>query len=176
MRWNGRSRRVLQPGFVGIDRQRCRRSTVLGSGGARHRCHGCARPSLPGALSSNSSPNCERDRCRFPTSHWKTATGSSCPRCLQLSPSRARCTTQTPLSIQQGKRVKDYLRLAGGPDRTADRNREFILRADGSVVSHQSGSFAQRALFADRGFDDIALLPGDTIVVPPIVEKGLVPA
>jgi len=75
---------------------------------------------------------------------------------------------------QKGKRVKDYLYLAGGPDRNADRNREFILRADGSVVSHQYGSFGQRALFTDRTFDDIALLPGDTIIVPPTIEKGSV--
>jgi protein involved in polysaccharide export with SLBB domain len=73
---------------------------------------------------------------------------------------------------QNGKRVKDYLNLAGGPDRNADRGREFILRADGSVVSHQNGSFAQRTLFTDRGFEDVALLPGDTIVVPPVIEKG----
>jgi polysaccharide biosynthesis/export protein len=73
---------------------------------------------------------------------------------------------------QKGKRVKDYLRLAGGPDRTADQNREFILRADGSVISHQYGSFGQRTLFADRTFDDIPVLPGDTIVVPPTIEKG----
>lgn len=76
--------------------------------------------------------------------------------------------------FQKGQRVKDYLRLAGGPDRNADRNREFILRADGSVISHQYGSLGQRALFADRNFEDIALLPGDTIVVPPTVEKGSV--
>jgi polysaccharide export outer membrane protein len=75
---------------------------------------------------------------------------------------------------EKGKRVKDYLRLAGGPNRSADRNREFILRADGSVVSRQYGSFGQRTLFADRSFDDIPLLPGDTIVVPPVVEKGSV--
>jgi polysaccharide export outer membrane protein len=75
---------------------------------------------------------------------------------------------------QKGKRVKDYLHLAGGPDRNADRKREFILRADGSVVSHQYASFEQRALFADHDFDDIPLLPGDTIVVPPVIEKGSV--
>lgn len=73
---------------------------------------------------------------------------------------------------QKGKRVKDYLLLAGGPDRNADRKREFILRADGSVVSHQYSSFGQRALFANRNFDDVLLLPGDTIVVPPMIEKG----
>jgi polysaccharide export outer membrane protein len=73
-----------------------------------------------------------------------------------------------------GKRVKDYLGLAGGPDRIGDRKREFILRADGSVVSRQSGSFAQRALFADHDFDDVVLYPGDTIIVPPIIEKTAV--
>jgi polysaccharide export outer membrane protein len=76
--------------------------------------------------------------------------------------------------FQSGKRVKDYLHLAGGPDRNADRRREFILRADGSVVSRQYSSLAQRGLFADRSFDDIPMLPGDTIVVPPNVVKGSV--
>ncbi len=74
---------------------------------------------------------------------------------------------------EQGKRVKDYLYLAGGPDRNADKRREFILRADGSVVSNQySAGLGQRALFANRNFEDIPMLPGDTIVVPPTVEKG----
>jgi polysaccharide export outer membrane protein len=72
---------------------------------------------------------------------------------------------------EKGRRVKDYLQLAGGPDRIADRKREFILRADGSVVSHQYSNLAQRALFVDHDFDDVALFPGDTIVVPPIIEK-----
>jgi polysaccharide biosynthesis/export protein len=76
---------------------------------------------------------------------------------------------------EKGKRVKDYLYLAGGPDRNADRKREFILRADGSVVSNQySGGLGQRALFVNHNFEDIAMLPGDTIVVPPVVEKGSV--
>jgi protein involved in polysaccharide export with SLBB domain len=71
-----------------------------------------------------------------------------------------------------GRRVKDYLQLAGGPNRDADQRREFILRADGSVVSRQYGNLAERALFTDHDFDHIATLPGDTIVVPPTVEKG----
>jgi polysaccharide biosynthesis/export protein len=75
---------------------------------------------------------------------------------------------------EKGKRVKDYLHLAGGPDRNADKGREFVLRADGSVVSHQYANLGQRALFADRGFEDVAMLPGDTIVVPPVVERGSV--
>jgi protein involved in polysaccharide export with SLBB domain len=75
---------------------------------------------------------------------------------------------------QKGRRVKDYLHLAGGPDRIADRKRELILRADGSVVSHQYSNLAERAIFPDRDFDDVLLYPGDTIVVPPIIEKASV--
>ena len=59
-----------------------------------------------------------------------------------------------------GERVINYLKRAGGPDRQADRKRTFILRADGSVVSRQ--------------YDDVeraAIYPGDTIVVPPIIDK-----
>ena len=73
---------------------------------------------------------------------------------------------------QNGKRVKDYLRLAGGPDRIADRKREYILRADGSVVSYQYGNMGQRTIFAESGFDHQPLFPGDTIIVPPMVKSS----
>jgi polysaccharide export outer membrane protein len=59
-----------------------------------------------------------------------------------------------------GRRVIDYLRQAGGPDRQADRKRSFVLRADGSVVSQQYAD-VNRAL----------IYPGDTIVVPPVIDK-----
>ena len=72
----------------------------------------------------------------------------------------------------KGRRVKDYLRIAGGPDRIGDVKREFVLRADGSVVSRQNGTFAERAIFADHDFDSVVLYPGDTIIVPPIVQKS----
>jgi polysaccharide biosynthesis/export protein len=71
---------------------------------------------------------------------------------------------------QKGKRVKDYLYLAGGENRDADKKHEFILRADGSVMSHQYGG--PNALFTDSGFENLAMLPGDTIIVPPNVQKG----
>lgn len=58
------------------------------------------------------------------------------------------------------RRVKDYLRQAGGPDRQADRSRAFVLRADGSVLSRQYGNFERAQLF-----------PGDTIVVPPVLNR-----
>ncbi len=61
---------------------------------------------------------------------------------------------------QPHRRVKDYLRQAGGPDRQADRKRSFVLRADGSVFSRQYGNFERAQMF-----------PGDTIVVPPVLDR-----
>jgi protein involved in polysaccharide export with SLBB domain len=54
-----------------------------------------------------------------------------------------------------------YLRMAGGPDRDADWRRTFVIRADGSVVAHNSvkGPWGNT-------FNDLKLNPGDTIVVP----------
>jgi protein involved in polysaccharide export with SLBB domain len=62
---------------------------------------------------------------------------------------------------RQGGRVKRYLQMAGGPDRGADRKRAYVLRADGSVFSNQYGNFSRSFLY-----------PGDTIVVPPVLQKG----
>jgi hypothetical protein len=62
---------------------------------------------------------------------------------------------------ESGKRVKSYLKMAGGPERSADRKRAYVLRADGSVFSSQYGDFNGAPMF-----------PGDTIVMPPIVQKG----
>jgi protein involved in polysaccharide export with SLBB domain len=59
-----------------------------------------------------------------------------------------------------GQHVIDYLKRAGGPDREADRKRMFLLHADGSVVSRQYADVAHSAIY-----------PGDTIVVPPILDK-----
>jgi protein involved in polysaccharide export with SLBB domain len=75
---------------------------------------------------------------------------------------------------QPGKRIKDYLRLSGGADRIGDSKREFVLRADGSVVSHQYQSLGHHALFANQNFEDVVLYPGDTIIVPPVISKTAV--
>ena len=56
----------------------------------------------------------------------------------------------------RGRRMRDYLKQAGGPDRNADRKRAFVLRADGSVFSRQYGDVEHANIF-----------PGDTIVIPP---------
>lgn len=58
--------------------------------------------------------------------------------------------------FERGRRSKFYIREAGGPDRLADHNRTFILRADGSVFNQQYGNVEHANIF-----------PGDTIVVPP---------
>ena len=61
---------------------------------------------------------------------------------------------------EPGERVLNYLRRAGGPDRQADRKRIFLLRADGSVVSRQYNEVYKAPVY-----------PGDTIVVPPILDR-----
>jgi protein involved in polysaccharide export with SLBB domain len=62
--------------------------------------------------------------------------------------------------FEPNRRVIDYLRKAGGPDREADKKRTFVLRADGSVVSRQYADVERSAIY-----------PGDTVVVPPILDK-----
>jgi len=65
-------------------------------------------------------------------------------------------------------RVDEYLHLAGGPSRAADRRHMFVLRADGSVVGRDNG----KSLF-EGDLDKLRLYPGDAIVVP---EKDVRPS
>jgi len=62
-------------------------------------------------------------------------------------------------------RVGDYLRMAGGPTASADRDHIFVLKADGSVVTQDSagGGFF---LFGGQGLLSARVEPGDSIVVP----------
>ena len=62
--------------------------------------------------------------------------------------------------------VRSYLRLAGGANRDADRRREFVIRADGEVVSRDSSR-----RFLGGQFDGLRVYPGDTIVVPEKLPK-----
>ena len=59
------------------------------------------------------------------------------------------------------KRVGVYLQQAGGPTKEADRKREFVIRADGEVVSYG----AAKGLWGND-FENLRMNPGDTIVVP----------
>ena len=74
--------------------------------------------------------------------------------------------TQNQYLYDLHKRAKDYIHMAGGGTRTADTNRSYIVRADGSIVSRQFST----ALFTGN-FDSAHLYPGDSIVVPEQVDK-----
>ncbi|HEY1209187.1 MAG TPA: SLBB domain-containing protein [Terracidiphilus sp.] len=74
---------------------------------------------------------------------------------------------QNAFLYHNGASVGEYLHLAGGPNRDADRRQTFVLRADGSVVGHNVG----QSIFSS-GFNNVRLYPGDTIVVP---EKNIGP-
>jgi protein involved in polysaccharide export with SLBB domain len=74
---------------------------------------------------------------------------------------------QSAFLYRSGARVRQYLHLAGGPNRDADHGQMFLLRANGSVT----GRDARQSIFSS-GFQDSRLYPGDTIVVP---EKNVGP-
>jgi protein involved in polysaccharide export with SLBB domain len=57
----------------------------------------------------------------------------------------------------------DYILLSGGVTRKADKRRIYIVRADGSVAS-RPGSLLRRN-------SDVAIRPGDTIIVPIDTER-----
>jgi protein involved in polysaccharide export with SLBB domain len=65
-------------------------------------------------------------------------------------------------------RAGTYLRQAGGLNRDADRRHEFIIRADGEVVSRDSSTEPWGS-----EFNNLRINPGDTIVIP---EKILKPS
>jgi protein involved in polysaccharide export with SLBB domain len=63
---------------------------------------------------------------------------------------------------QSDKRLGSYLHDSGGATRLADVKRIFLIRADGTVVSRQTHRRVWQAKF-----EDLALMPGDSIIVPP---------
>jgi protein involved in polysaccharide export with SLBB domain len=58
-------------------------------------------------------------------------------------------------------KVGDYLGVAGGPSRDADRKHEFLIHADGKVESSISG----KGLWSNN-FNSLRVYPGDSIIVP----------
>jgi protein involved in polysaccharide export with SLBB domain len=68
---------------------------------------------------------------------------------------------QNSFLYQPQRRVGDYLQLAGGPNRDADKNHIFIIRADGSVYSRERAN----GLWGNN-FAATRINPGDSIVVP----------
>ncbi len=75
---------------------------------------------------------------------------------------------QNAFLYRKGARAGEYLHLAGGMNRDADRGQIFVLRADGSVTAHVAG----QSIFYSSDFEKLHLYPGDTIVVP---EKNIGP-
>jgi polysaccharide export outer membrane protein len=71
---------------------------------------------------------------------------------------------QNALRYQPGRHLSAYLDDTGGPTRTADKGRIFLIRADGTVIGRRS----RDSLWSDH-FNRIVLMPGDAIVVPPKV-------
>jgi protein involved in polysaccharide export with SLBB domain len=74
---------------------------------------------------------------------------------------------QNSFVFDPNRRLGGYLRLAGGANRDADKNRAYVIRASGSVISKQYSSSLR-----GNGFDSLGLFPGDTVVIPLNVNKG----
>ena len=65
----------------------------------------------------------------------------------------------TAVTFKPGKSAGWYLSQAGGPTTIANKKAIFVIRADGSVVGGKGGMFSGGAV-------DVALQPGDMVVVP----------
>lgn len=65
--------------------------------------------------------------------------------------------------FQANLKRDDYILLSGGTTRKADKGRIYVVRADGSVAN-RPGSLLRRNF-------DVAIRPGDTIVVPMNTER-----
>ena len=59
-----------------------------------------------------------------------------------------------------------YLGKSGGPSKTADDDYIYLLKANGDVLSR-----VQTSGFFSDSFEDIPVMPGDTIVVPEDLER-----
>ena len=68
---------------------------------------------------------------------------------------------QSSFLYEPNRNVGTYLQLAGGPNQDGDRRHEFVIRADGEVISRNS----LHGPWGDE-FGRLRLYPGDTIVVP----------
>lgn len=69
---------------------------------------------------------------------------------------------------KQDSRISEYLGKAGGLNGEADKSRIFVLKSDGTAFSRDSGSWS-----LSGGFMSSKLDPGDTIIVPEKLDKGL---
>jgi hypothetical protein len=71
--------------------------------------------------------------------------------------------------FEPGHTTEQYLALAGGPTRGADKTSMFMLRANGSVVSARQG---ESFWHSGSEFSGAVVQPGDTIFVPEQLNKS----
>src|SRR6266567_4715096 len=81
---------------------------------------------------------------------------------------------QNSFIYRSGSEVQSFLDLAGGPNSNADRKREFVIRANGAVLSRT----VVKGVWGNE-FYHLHLYPGDTIIVPertikPSALRGLI--
>jgi protein involved in polysaccharide export with SLBB domain len=74
---------------------------------------------------------------------------------------------QNSFVYDPSRRVGSYIRLAGGANRDADKNRAYVIRASGSVLSKQYSSSVR-----GDSFESLHIYPGDTVVIPLNLTKG----
>jgi len=78
---------------------------------------------------------------------------------------------QTAFVFDGGKRLQDYIEMAGGYTDYADRDRVFVLKVNGSAVRPERSRFLwSSATYATKDGGPL-LEPGDTIVVPEKLER-----
>jgi hypothetical protein len=68
---------------------------------------------------------------------------------------------QNVFLYKPNRRLRDYVGLAGSPNRIADSKHAFIIRADGSVFSRERAQGVW-----SNNFDNATINPGDAIVIP----------
>jgi hypothetical protein len=71
-------------------------------------------------------------------------------------------------AFRNNRTTEQYLHLAGGPTRGADKRSMFLIRANGSVVSAQQGNTFWHS---GNEFRDALVYPGDAIFVPEELDK-----
>jgi protein involved in polysaccharide export with SLBB domain len=71
---------------------------------------------------------------------------------------------ENSLRFRPGRPLSAYLSDTGGPTRSADNGRAFLIRADGTVIGRHSHDSRWR-----DNFNHILLMPGDAVVIPPKV-------
>jgi protein involved in polysaccharide export with SLBB domain len=80
---------------------------------------------------------------------------------------------QTAFIYDRFKSLSDYINLAGGYTRNADKSYTYILKVDGSAVRPQKGFLGISWSWSTRRweFEEVELEEGDTIVVPERLER-----